>query len=88
MSNMRDSSRQSWTSGNTIQEINAGSFQRIADACELMAKSHAQLIEERDRYKRWHEEGNQRIRRLETRASRYRAYITYLKRKLREHTQS
>ena len=36
------------------QEINSGSLQRIADACELMAKSHGQLISERDRYESWY----------------------------------
>ena len=49
--NMRESSKQNWTSNNTIEQINAGSFQRIADACEVMAKNYAALIAERDRWK-------------------------------------
>ena len=33
--------------------INTGCLQRIADAIEIMAKNHAELIEDRDKYERW-----------------------------------
>lgn len=50
---MRKISRTDFTSrnGNTIEAINAGSLQRIADAQELMAKNHSDLVGERDRAK-------------------------------------
>lgn len=41
--------------GASAETINCGSLQRIADACELMAKNHQALINERDQYKRWYE---------------------------------
>ncbi|MDB4914086.1 MAG: hypothetical protein JWM95_1730 [Gemmatimonadetes bacterium] len=47
----------------TEPEINTGSLQRIADACERsatagekMAANWATLTSERDRYKRWYEQ--------------------------------
>jgi len=40
MATQRESSRQNWNSNQTIQDINSGSLQRIADANELMAKNH------------------------------------------------
>ena len=46
--NMREASKHVWTSNNTVEQINCGSFQRIADACEVMAHNHAALIAERD----------------------------------------
>ncbi len=47
----------------TIQEINTGSLQRIADASEKMAANWITLTTERDRYKQWYEnerDGRQR----------------------------
>jgi len=37
-------------------DIELGAILRIADASEAMAKNHQQLIDERDRYKRWYED--------------------------------
>jgi hypothetical protein len=65
----------------TLEEINSGSLQRIADAVELMAKNHAALLEERDRYKRrWEEELDRRAARDQT-ISALRGVITKLKKK-------
>lgn len=52
MATMKDISRQEWDGKNTVESINAGSLQRIACAAELMAVNHAELIRDRDRYKR------------------------------------
>jgi hypothetical protein len=54
MSLMREASRANWNTDSpaTLEQINAGSFQRIADAVEIMAKRYSDLIEERDRYLR------------------------------------
>lgn len=43
MASIRESSRQNWTSSETIQDINSGLLQRITDATELMAKNHLKL---------------------------------------------
>jgi len=49
MASFKDASRTNWESQNSTEHINAGSLQRIADAAELMAKNHAELVSERDR---------------------------------------
>ena len=36
--------------------VQLGCLQRIADATELMARRYQDLIDERDRYKRWYED--------------------------------
>ena len=36
-------------------QLKTGAMLRIADAIEIMAKRHTDLIDERDRYKRWYE---------------------------------
>ncbi|KZC17056.1 hypothetical protein RHOFW510R12_01320 [Rhodanobacter sp. FW510-R12] len=46
MSDFRDSSRNHWTSNTSVEHINAGSLQRIADAMELSCKDRERL--ERD----------------------------------------
>lgn len=87
--NNREASRENWnttgSNGNpTTEGINSGSLQRIADASELMAKRHAELIEERDRYKRWYESEQATSRRLRFSMAGYRAWITILRKKLAE----
>lgn len=46
MSNFREDSKKYWTSNTSVEHINAGSLQRIADAMELSCKNREQL--ERD----------------------------------------
>ena len=77
--NMRESSKKNWTSEDTVGEIKVGSLQRIADATEAMARSYQQLIDERDKYKRWWKEGERRTNHLERSASGLRGHITRLK---------
>ena len=57
MGNFRQISRQEWSAADTVESINAGSLQRIADATEAMAKGHVELARERDNYKRWYDSG-------------------------------
>ena len=45
--------------------LKIGCLQRIADACELMARNHAELVRERDSLKRQVEELADEILRLE-----------------------
>lgn len=46
MSSFREDSKKHWTSNTSVEHINAGSLQRIADAMELSCKNREQL--ERD----------------------------------------
>ena len=80
MPNMRESSRWQWTSGDTVAEINAGSLQRIADASELMAKNHAELIAERDKFKSWYEDYRAGYEAMIRSNRAYKAWVTRLKR--------
>lgn len=79
MSTFRDSSRQNWNTRCTVEDINAGSLQRIADACELMAKNYSELIDERNRWRRWHDEEQERRIALERRNAALRGVITKMK---------
>lgn len=79
MSTFRDSSRENWNTQRTVEHINAGSLQRIADACELMAKNYAALIDERNCWKRWHDEEQERRIALERKNAALRGVITKLK---------
>jgi hypothetical protein len=80
----RNESRKDWRSaalGNpTLEQINTGTFQRIADACELMAKNHDALVRDRDWYKRRFEEANASSERLGRRINSLRGVITKMKR--------
>ena len=52
---LRESSREEQTPSNrivTLEVIQVGALQRIADAVELMAQSYKALINDRDYYKR------------------------------------
>jgi hypothetical protein len=57
MASIKEASRSEWESavGEDYGHINAGSLQRIASATELMARGYQNLIDERDRYKRWYD---------------------------------
>lgn len=79
MSTLRENSRTEYTGSGSIDHIKAGAIQRIADACELMAKNHGSLIDERDRYKRWYEEGRESAKRQEHVIRGLRGRITILK---------
>jgi hypothetical protein len=56
MASFREDSKKHWNSDTSVDQINAGSLQRIADATELMAVTHVALQEDRDRYKRWYQD--------------------------------
>jgi len=64
--NFRDASKSSWSSRNwtpTVEEINCGNLQRIADATELMAKRYEELIQKAEFEER---RANRYASRLET----------------------
>lgn len=69
----------------TFEQIQLGAILRIADAAEAMAKNHQQLIDERDRYKRWYEGDCKTREKLYHRIAGLQGHITRLK-KMKEQT--
>lgn len=82
MADLREASRKDWGGNNTVADINAGSLQRIADATELMAKRYTELIDERDRLKRWADEARDRAYRVERSNAALRGVVTRLKKRI------
>ena len=78
----REMSRKGWNDNCTTDAINSGSFQRIADACELMAKNYTDLINDRDRFERWYREEKRYRHSAERSSSALRGVITKLKNRL------
>jgi hypothetical protein len=79
----KDQSRINWEPAGTRQitteEIQVGALQRIADATEVMAKNHQNLIDERDRYKRRYEYEQKENQRMARRIAALQGVITKLK---------
>lgn len=82
MPNFRASSKTNYSSNDSIEHINAGSLQRIADAAEVMAKNYNMLLQTKENYKQWYEQRGQRIVKLERQNAALRGQITKLKKKL------
>lgn len=80
MSTFRESSKKDWL-GSTREDINCGSLQRIADACEKMAASYESLRAERDRLKDICDCLRGRNKKLERRIAGLRGYIKRMKEK-------
>jgi len=78
---MRESSKQHWESNDTDLHIKIGCLQRIADATEVMAKNHNQLISDLEMYKRWYNSEQKENTRLLNRVRALKGIITKLKRK-------
>jgi hypothetical protein len=79
VSNLREDSKKTWTSNGSIDHINAGSLQRIADAMELMARGYQELIRERDQYKHWYEHRRDRHEKAERRIIALKGVITRMR---------
>ena len=83
-----DESRTKWYSTThdkpNTEQLQLGCLQRIASATELMAKNYDQLIQERDRYKRYYNEQHECSERLVRSNAALRGQITKLKKKLRK----
>ncbi len=77
---LRDISKMTWIAcDKTLASINTGSLQRIADATELMARRHTELIRERDNYERYYREAQQRNQQLERCLAAAKGQITKLR---------
>lgn len=76
-------SKKNWytTCDISTEELQLGAIMRIADATEKIAQNYSSLIEERDRYKRWYNEGSEERRRLERRISSLKGVITKIKKR-------
>lgn len=66
-----------------IDQINCGALLRIADAAELMAKRHQELIKENEHLLRRRQELEADNRRLANRIRGYQGYINRMKKKKR-----
>jgi len=77
----KEYSRISFTAPDTWETVKIGALQRIADATEIMAKNHNQLIDERDRYKRYYEEKNKHCQHLYHKISGLKGAINRMKNK-------
>ena len=54
---------------------------RMADAMELMAKNHAQLVADKEMYKRWYEQEQKRVAKLQRQVNAYKGVVKKLKNK-------
>lgn len=81
MGTMREDSKINWNSNKTIEEINAGSFQRIADAAEKMAGNYIMLQNDNDRIERNLKKEREKNLILRRRISALQGVITKLKKK-------
>ena len=85
MRTMRDASRQEFTTKDGApgyEAINGGSLQRIADACELMAKDRAQMEHELAWQTKLAERRLESLEQERNRVNGLRGYIKRLKKKL------
>ena len=78
--NFKELSRKRWSGNSTVENINCGSLQRIADASELMAKNWDNLIHDRDYYKKQSDLDRVYIKKLERGNAALRGHIKRIKR--------
>lgn len=82
----KDASKINWTSegdGNGFigeNKIAVGCLMRIASATESMARSHADLIAEAERFKKWYHEEKARREKLQRQVNAYKGIIKRMKR--------
>jgi hypothetical protein len=77
----RDASRNNWISNGSVDHIDSGSLQRIADACEKMAASYDRMRESRDRYERMYKQMCDSVENRDRTIGALRGVITRMKRK-------
>jgi hypothetical protein len=68
----------------TLEHIQTGSLQRIADACELMAYDNQKVKDELQRYKGYLENANARALKLEGQLKAQKGHNTRLKKYIKE----
>ena len=85
MPNLVESSRENYRTRDPVpteSELRVGALQRIASATERMARSHEELEQDRDRWKRWHDAERDQRRRGDRRIAALKGVVTRLQRKL------
>lgn len=80
--NLRDDSRKEWNGKGTLEHINAGSLQRIADGVEKMAASYDKMRVDRDWWKGRADYFQHESKMLERSNRSLRGTITKLKKRL------
>ncbi len=81
MSTFKDSSRAAWNSTNTVDHINAGSLQRIADATEKIAENYDALVRAKKSAEESRDYHQKCAARLRNQVAGLRGYINRLKSK-------
>ncbi len=84
MANLIEESKHSWKGNKTLESINAGSLQRIADATEAMAKNHIDLQRDFDYVKSRMKYYQNRCEQLERSNRGLKAWITRLRNKAKQ----
>jgi len=84
MAELRNASKAQYDSAGTptIEQINCGSLQRIADASEVMARRYVDLLKDVEQYRRWWNEEREKNAALTRSNSALRGQITKLKNQL------
>jgi hypothetical protein len=78
MATLRETSKQEFSGKSSLENINAGSLQRIADATEKMASSYVDLEADRNRYREWYQKRKAEAESLTRQNSALRGVITRL----------
>lgn len=79
MSDFREDSKKCWTSSTSVEHINAGSLQRIADAMELSCKNREKLERDYANMRRWRDEAKACSERLARSNAALRGVINRMK---------
>lgn len=82
MMEMRVLSRKTWQGSGTIEEINAGSLQRIADAVETISKPYLELLNQVERLKEYNARLVRELSQAQRSNAALRGQITKLKNQL------
>lgn len=85
--NYRDESRKPYHAVTRTEALDndglrTGALLRIADATELMARRHAELVEQKERFERWYVEATRTIAARDRTIAALRGQITKLRKRL------
>lgn len=82
MSTLRELSKSEYSaSARSIEEINCGSLQRIADACDVMARNYRQMQSDLDYWKKRVAERDRELAKLRLSHSALKGVVARLKNK-------
>lgn len=89
----KEDSRQPWgydgdKRTSTLEEVNTGCLQRIADATEVMAKNYLQMQSDLNYYKKRSEDLQKRVESRDNTIKSLKGHITRLKKQVQSTTQN